>query len=308
MESPVLSSCGHWFNEIDIIEWIDPDPRVASPYGRGCPICNEVITPRHLSSNADVYKEILSYVQCDLPHVTLLKNFSFTFQCLSHFNKPFYTDTPLSLSCGCLNGFVKQQLDCSSKYGIAYEQFDGTIGAYFNDHSRIVLSKNREYLQYFPGLSASEVGHTPRFLTRTLFPPELAKKVKLINYFAVHFDASANENREGRGRGGVELTDAQTIEKMESSSGRWTLPNVEKCHRENEEYVFAMSNGAVQVCFQDGSSILFYRCNQNFSFITPWRSLHTFNFAAIPPEPHVTARLLEAERLLMKYGILMNSQ
>lgn len=302
MESPIVSMCGHFFNETSVIEWFDSDPRTRTTPLRPCPVCQTLLSPQSFSPHVELKNEIVQFTQSTHPSLPLLKSTPFSFPCLQHFEK---TTTPSTNApqCVCLSGFVKTYLDYSSKYGLAYELFDGKIGAYFNDRSRIVLSANRTYVQYFP-YGGRGVVQQSKFMTLSLFPEEYAKKVKLINYFAIHFD---NLNKENIVPPKQELaSDMELIERLETNGAKWGLSGVEKWYKNNGEYIFVMSDGGIQICFDDGSAILFYQSSPTFSFLSPWKSLHTFNLATknYQQERHVVERLAEAEKLVLKFGLL----
>ena len=199
------------------------------------------------------------------------------------------------------------------------------------------MSKCRSYLQYHPyvprNVPEQERRARSKFVGPTCFPPEEAKKMKLINSFTAHFD-SVNKDRErkqhhqqqrssrhrchGGGAGGVvslfppdsapenPISEEEMLVLLGEEKERNSLPHLEKYYEENNTYVFILSNGGIQVSFKDGSAVLFYRCNRSFTFLSSFKTIHTFNFASksYVRESQITERLGESERLLAKFGVI----
>lgn len=45
--------------------------------------------------------------------------------------------------------WVSKWVDYSDKYGLGYQLCDNSVGVLFNDSSRLILTSNGEYVQYF---------------------------------------------------------------------------------------------------------------------------------------------------------------
>ena len=357
IQEPIQSPCGHFFNFDDTAEWLTSrHPRAPSPLPsptsttnpassssprpkKPCPVCATPLSLEDFVFHPELKAEI-EQLRCSRhPRVFLLRNFSFSLSCLAHFEKPS-SQPPPEISCHCLSGFVKQYLDYSSKYGLAYELFDGKMGAYFNDQSRLVMSRCRNYLQYHPyvprNVPEQERRSRSKFVGPNCFPPEEAKKMKLINSFTAHFDAlnkdreKHNNNKQQQQRSSSRhrchtgslsqlppllpsdpapenpISEEEMLVLLEEEKEKNSLPHLEKYHEENNTYVFILSNGGIQVSFKDGSAILFYRCNRSFTYLSPWKTIHTYNFASknYVREGQITERLAESERLLTKFGVI----
>lgn len=73
--------------------------------------------------------------------------------------------------------WVSKWVDYSDKYGIGYTLSDNSVGVLYNDSTRIVLHQNGEQLTYLNKEYQEQV------CKKTEYPPELKKKVSLIEYF-----------------------------------------------------------------------------------------------------------------------------
>ena len=90
--------------------------------------------------------------------------------------------------------WVNRWVDYTSKYGLGYMLANGSIGVYFNDSTKIILSSDNDTFEYMErtsqraarqahlvGLSSPE----PQRFTHRLsdFPVSLNKKVTLLKHF-----------------------------------------------------------------------------------------------------------------------------
>eukprot|EP00008_Paramoeba_atlantica_P005067 CAMPEP_0201479890 /NCGR_PEP_ID=MMETSP0151_2-20130828/4517_1 /ASSEMBLY_ACC=CAM_ASM_000257 /TAXON_ID=200890 /ORGANISM="Paramoeba atlantica, Strain 621/1 / CCAP 1560/9" /LENGTH=806 /DNA_ID=CAMNT_0047861593 /DNA_START=81 /DNA_END=2501 /DNA_ORIENTATION=+ len=316
MQIPVMTSCGHWFNESEVKEYISkvhPRQPFLDQKTAPCPVCEAPLAINQLRSQPILTEEISQLLRFPHPNVFLLRSHSFTQDCLAHFETSPYSETPIT-NCNCISAFVKEFADYSTKYGLAYQLFDGRVGAYFNDRTKIALSPCRSYVHYVPYGSPQT---KQKFLTFNKYAAEDTKKVKLLSHFVTHFDSVSNsENRPPLSNplttparfvsDGPSLSEEMMVSNLESNSEQWSLPQLEKWHKSGNEYVFILSQGAIQISFDDGSAIMFYRCNQSFTFLSPWKTLQTFNFSSTlyRTQRDVTERLAAAERLLLQFGVI----
>lgn len=163
--------------------------------------------------------------------------------------------------------WVTRYIDYSSKYGLGFLMSDGSAGVYFNDATKIVLEpdgvtfdyieRSRRSFQSQPvptggkreetmGLSQVSVGQQqlPRSRhTLDEFPPELQKKVTLLNHFRGYLHELVK--KEG---GSVA---PRTVMSMTSSNREMGEPMVflKKWLRTRSAILFRLTDGTVQVRF-----------------------------------------------------------
>lgn len=181
---------------------------------------------------------------------------------------------------------VARWCDFSSWYGIGWELLDGTVGASYNDGSRLVLSPGKRRLQYhrattdaLPAHAASAAGEHARssggaaasapprvigFDARGA-PPEslgadgLAKKLKLLRHFEALLQPEAAAARDAS----RQLAEGAAGPPVEVYAGD-ELPHVRRSlrvadgngHGRAGARVFRLSNRWLQLVFDDGAELL----------------------------------------------------
>jgi polo-like kinase 1 len=89
--------------------------------------------------------------------------------------------------------YIKQWLDFSVKYGIAYTLTNEICGVYFNDNSKIVLHPDNINFDYFEkGIDGKDV-HESQNLTN--YAPDLKKKVTLLIHFKNYMEGNENKTQ-----------------------------------------------------------------------------------------------------------------
>ncbi|CAG9323808.1 unnamed protein product [Blepharisma stoltei] len=138
--------------------------------------------------------------------------------------------------------WVKKWIDYSSKYGLGYLLSNFCCGVYFNDSTKIVSDPAGTIFQYIhrPGSSREEEIMTYTFKE---FPPELQKKMTLLQHFRKHLcDEETKTNEPHKG-----------------------LTYVKKWLSTPHAIIFRLSNKIVQVSFQDKTELLL--CSES-KFVT----------------------------------------
>lgn len=184
---------------------------------------------------------------------------------------------PALCSAPCAPSCVSRWCDFSSWYGIGWELLDGTVGASFNDGSRLVLSAGKAHLQYHhppagppaglpagppagpPGALGTSAPAPPArrapprvdsFLAREPAPDSLGKKLKLLRHFERLLQPDEAGAPTAPGADG------------EAPSGGALLPHVRRSVRLGGgacgagARVFRLSNRWVQLLFDDGCELL----------------------------------------------------
>ena len=73
--------------------------------------------------------------------------------------------------------WIAKWVDYSDKYGFGYQLSDDSIGVSFNDLTKMILLADGNTLHYIDKQS------NEHYHSKSVYPLELAKKVKLLNYF-----------------------------------------------------------------------------------------------------------------------------
>ena len=165
--------------------------------------------------------------------------------------------------------WVTRYVDYSSKYGLGFLLSDGSAGVYFNDATKIVLEPAGVAFEYIErarrsspaagggggggGGSAIAGDHPPR-ARHTLddFPPELQKKVTLLNHFRGYLHELVKKSEGGdagpgaAGCGGGGETGA-VVEAQGKQQPEAELTFLRKWMRTRNAILFRLSNRTVQV-------------------------------------------------------------
>ena len=155
--------------------------------------------------------------------------------------------------------WVNRWVDYTSKYGLGYMLANGSIGVYFNDSTKIILSSDNDTFEYMErtsqraarqahlvGLSSPE----PQRFTHRLsdFPVSLNKKVTLLKHFKSYLHGQ-EDNRSSPVSG-------EEKEVRAFGSGDRDMIYVKKWVKTRHAILFRMSNRTVQVAFFDETEII----------------------------------------------------
>ncbi|KAL6050830.1 Serine/threonine-protein kinase plk1 [Balamuthia mandrillaris] len=195
-------------------------------------------------------------------------------------------------SCGWSNKsgvliYVSKWMDYSSKYGLAYQLCDGTIGAYFNDYTKLaflpqlrreeeasasssslvasssLLDGSFSYYKYQPANKRENINNEQE-ATRmeedkeedvgethqfSAYPSELRKKVTLAEHFYRGFEDARFA------AAGTNLFSSSSSSQLHQNEGSKPV-HVTKWMRTKHAILFKLSDGTFQVCFFDGAVLL----------------------------------------------------
>jgi len=143
--------------------------------------------------------------------------------------------------------WVKRYLDYSAKYGLGYQLHDGTVGAFFNDSTKITFlcdgiedtheDKGFMYLSYVTLPSGDCKSSEERYMLAD-YPASLHKKVNLLKHFSKHLRKQQLEEEKDQGG---EQRQAQNL----STDSECVI--VEKWLKTKHAVVFRLSNRVIQV-------------------------------------------------------------
>lgn len=128
--------------------------------------------------------------------------------------------------------WVNKWVDYSNKYGLGYMLSNGCAGVFFNDATKIIANSKGEYFQYIYR-SANEREEVMNQHSLSAFPPDLQKKVTLLQHFRRHL----------------------MIETFSGSEAK-ELVYIKKWLSTEHAIIFRLSNKLVQVSFFDKTELL----------------------------------------------------
>ena len=206
--------------------------------------------------------------------------------------------------------FIKKWYDHSEKYGLAYLLSDNTAGAYFNDTTKITLStpETGSKIRYLD--KGVKVTFSSDLASRkhNALPHDMEKKVKLVKLFKNNLSGSTLAPAPA---------DAPLPSSSSSSSATQKIspdddePFVMHYYRLSTNIVFRLSNGAMQVNFNDHTKVLIVPWWENpVHYLitgddTKYYATETDEGLAVPPNMQV--RYLElilhiVNKLIKKYS------
>ena len=170
--------------------------------------------------------------------------------------------------------WVTRYIDYSCKYGLGFLLSDGSAGVYFNDATKVVLEPSGVSFDYIerarraPPLGVGAAGQSraslqPSVSRHTLeeFPPELQKKVTLLNHFRGYLHELVKNDEKGRllaegdvnGDGDKEQGEHMaSTEPLRTHKAGEPLTFLKKWLRTRNAILFRLSDRTVQV-------LLFFR-------------------------------------------------
>ncbi|XP_048004772.1 serine/threonine-protein kinase polo isoform X2 [Leguminivora glycinivorella] len=157
--------------------------------------------------------------------------------------------------------WVSKWVDYSDKYGFGYQLCDESVGVMFNDTSKIVMLANGVTV-HFITREGQEV-----YLTMNDYPPELAKKMKLLCYFRRYMSDY--------------LMKAGPSAVVRESDGLSRVPHLHQWYRSTLAVIMYLTNGTLQINFQDHTKIILCPLMQAVTYIDVEKNFRTFRFSTI---------------------------
>ncbi|GFQ74331.1 hypothetical protein TNCT_60361 [Trichonephila clavata] len=189
--------------------------------------------------------------------------------------------------------WISKWVDYTDKYGIGYQLCDNSIGVYFNDATHLVLLSDGESLQYIDR-STEE-----KYYTIQDHPPEMNKKITLLNYFNTYMtDNLVKAGETAKPREGDELAH---------------VPHLRAWFRTKSAIIFHLSNGTFQAnFFKDHTKIILCPLMGAVSLIDEERNFTVYTLQLIEKygcSPLLAARLRYSKDKVEKlYNDLMTKE
>merc|ERR1712109_336288 len=158
--------------------------------------------------------------------------------------------------------WVAKWVDYSDKYGFGYALSDDSIGVVFNDLTKLLLLSDGSNIYYI------DFEGNEHYYTMTEYPPEIEKKVKLLNYFMNYMKEhllKAGANMQSRD--GDELS---------------RIPFLRTWFRTSRAVVMFLTNGTVQInFFKDHTKVILCPLMGAVTYIDPQRNARTMRLDLI---------------------------
>lgn len=157
--------------------------------------------------------------------------------------------------------WISKWVDYSDKYGFGYQLCDESVGVMFNDTSKIVMLANGVTV-HFITREGQEI-----YLSMDEYPPELAKKMKLLSYFRRYMSDY--------------LMKAGASAVVRESDGLSRLPHLHQWFRSTLAVIMYLTNGTLQINFQDHTKIILCPLMQAVTYIDVEKNFRTFRFSTL---------------------------
>ncbi|XP_020285437.1 serine/threonine-protein kinase polo isoform X2 [Pseudomyrmex gracilis] len=183
--------------------------------------------------------------------------------------------------------WISKWVDYSDKYGFGYQLSDDGIGVMYNDGTRLIMLANGFNIHYI-NREGEEVYYTVKE-----FPEHLEKKMKLMNFFFKYM----NEHLMKTG-GSVAVKQSDALSR---------IPYMHQWFRTQSAVVMQLTNGTVQVNFQDHTKIIMCPLMSAVTYIDHDKNFRTYRFQTIR-ERGCCARLAKnLEYAYHKIGLMLEN-
>lgn len=158
--------------------------------------------------------------------------------------------------------WLSKWLDYSDRYGLGYQLSDKSVGVLFNDSTKLLLFEESDQLQFVDAKGKEA------YYNQSKFPPDLRKKVVLLNYFN-------NYMREN-------LLTAGSVVKRPDAARIARLPWLGTWFRTKSAINLHLTNGSLQInFFTDHVKIIFCPLMGAVSVIQPGEDMRTYSLASL---------------------------
>jgi len=141
---------------------------------------------------------------------------------------------------------VTKWIDYSTKYGLGYMLSDGTSGVAFNDHTKLIMPKSMNKIEYI--LRKGEQQRESLYVYNSEgYPKELEKKMLLLKHFKNYLqEGDEKENNE----------EENHIQNPMEELNKEPLVYIKKWLKTKHATMFRLSNKIIQVDFEDKTRIV----------------------------------------------------
>ncbi|CAB3220916.1 unnamed protein product [Arctia plantaginis] len=157
--------------------------------------------------------------------------------------------------------WVGKWVDYSDKYGFGYQLCDESVGVMFNDTTKLIMLANGLNVHYINRQGQEQ------YMTMRDYPQELDKKMKLLTYFRRYMTEH--------------LMKAGASVPVRESDGLSRLPHLHQWFRTTLAVIMYLTNGTLQINFQDHTKIILCPLMQAVTYIDIEKNFRTFPFSTI---------------------------
>ncbi|XP_061382723.1 serine/threonine-protein kinase polo isoform X3 [Danaus plexippus] len=157
--------------------------------------------------------------------------------------------------------WVGKWVDYSDKYGFGYQLCDESVGVMFNDTTKLIMLANGVNVHYINRQGQEQ------YMTMREYPQELDKKMKLLTYFRRYMTEH--------------LMKAGASVPVRESDGLSRLPHLDRWFRTTLAVIMYLTNGTLQINFQDHTKIILCPLMQAVTYIDVEKNFRTFRFSTI---------------------------
>ncbi|XP_041973714.1 serine/threonine-protein kinase polo [Aricia agestis] len=157
--------------------------------------------------------------------------------------------------------WVGKWVDYSDKYGFGYQLCDESVGVMFNDTTKLIMLANGVNVHYINRQGQEQ------YVTMREYPQELDKKMKLLTYFRRYMTEH--------------LMKAGASVPVRESDGLSRLPHLHQWFRTTLAVIMYLTNGTLQINFQDHTKIILCPLMQAVTYIDVDKNFRTFRFSTI---------------------------
>ncbi|XP_038208591.1 serine/threonine-protein kinase polo [Zerene cesonia] len=157
--------------------------------------------------------------------------------------------------------WVGKWVDYSDKYGFGYQLCDESVGVMFNDTTKLIMLANGVNVHYINRQGQEQ------YMTMREYPQELDKKMKLLTYFRRYMTEH--------------LMKAGASVPVRESDGLSRLPHLHQWFRTTLAVIMYLTNGTLQINFQDHTKIILCPLMQAVTYIDVEKNFRTFRFTTI---------------------------
>ncbi|KAJ8687080.1 hypothetical protein QAD02_022874 [Eretmocerus hayati] len=157
--------------------------------------------------------------------------------------------------------WVSKWVDYSDKYGFGYQLSDDGVGVMYNDGTRLIMLANNHNIHYIDRLGDE------LYYTVADYPRHLEKKMKLLNFFLRYM----NDHLMKAG-GAIAIKQSDALART---------PYMHQWFRTQTAVVMLLTNGSLQINFQDHTKIILCPLMAAVTYIDQEKNFRTYRFKTI---------------------------
>lgn len=183
--------------------------------------------------------------------------------------------------------WISKWVDYSDKYGFGYQLSDDGVGVMYNDGTRLIMLANGHNIHYI-NRDGKEL-----YYTASSYPSSLEKKMKLLNFFLRYMTEHL-----------MKAGGAVAVKQSDSLS---RIPYMNQWFRTQTAVVMQLTNGSVQINFQDHSKIIMCPLMAAVTYIDKEKNFRTYRFQSIQQHGCCAGLAKNLEYAFEKVSLMISS-